>query len=552
MDKLKNFFKNPTTINVLIIVVISILFFGIPIIKNGILYDMNDDLAMKAIASGVYMDEPSLNLIFSGFPFSFGLVALYILFPKIDWYGTILLLSVFFFTITTIYYITKNLKKTYEKNVTILILFCLFAFLLPKICTFLTFTKVAGFIISCCLILYLLPDNTLVKKIIIGLGIILSYGIRDKACFMILIFFAPALLYKTWKDKEAFKKDVIFGAIVVCALIACMFVEKVIIYHDSAWKDYFEYNLARSEYYDYYLTEMSKLPREEQIEIYFDAGLNGDQIFMLENYAIGLDTSIPDKIPNIIKACEAHNVHPSSSMLTSINTLIFNNEYGRIYLFSVLILICFSIEDKNRKENIIKFVPFFLLQILILLYLAHDGRIVERVYTPLYFGFVSMNLIMLLNMNKAKELYNTTINSCKTLVICLVIAYLITYTTQTHITKAGTAFYKSKEWMSDYFQAHQENFYLFNRDNSEYYYLFNKYTFNNYINYGGWSAYSPIHTQKIKNRNADSLAELVFRDNVYFITNDQTDINLYRFLDENMTIEYIDKVNEYMIYKFRK
>lgn len=552
MEKAKKFFKNKNTITFLIITVFTILFFGIPMIRNGVLYYMNDDLAMKAIASGVYMDEPSIHLIFSGFPFSFILVALYILLPKIDWYGTILLGSIFFFTITTIYFVIKNIKKISTKMISTLLLFFLMALLLPSICVFLTFTKVAGFIISCALILYLLPEENIFKKIIIAIGIILSYGIRAKACFMILIFFAPALIFRTWKNKEAFIKDFKFGAIIVVALLFCMFIEKGIVYHDASWKDYLNYNVERSNYYDYYASEIIKLPRDEQIKIYTEAGLNGDQIFMIDNYAFGFDSSIPEKFSEIVNVCKKHNISINSDMKVSLQQLIFNNKLGKLYLFSILLIASFWAENKYKKENLIKILPFLGLQILILLYLAHDGRIVERVYSPLYFGYITMNLFILFNFDHTKQVFDFLLDNTKILIICLAVTYIISYITRIYIDKDSTAFYKSKEWMSDYFQAHQENLYLFNRDNSEYYYFFNKYTFNNYINYGGWSAYSPIHQQKIENRGAKDLKELVFKDNVYFITNNMTDVNLYKFLDENMTIEYIDTVNEYLIYKFRR
>lgn len=552
MEKIKQILKKTGTINFLIPLIIGLIYVMTLIIRNGVLYDVNDDIAMRAIASGAYADKPLPHMFFSGFPYSVILVGLYTIIPQVDWYGTILLVLTFFFAFSTIYYIIKNLKSTYSKIICTMLLLCFFSLILPALFVKITFTKIAGFLIACSLILYLLPDS-LIKKIIIGIGIVFSFSIRRKACLMLLVFFIPAYLYKNWGNKKAFIKDFWFGCVIGILLITCFAVEKLVIYHYEGWDDYYAYNKYRLAYYDYYSNEIAKLPKKERADIYHEAGVSDNEVATLENYHITLADELPSKLSKIIEVCEAHNIGKSADFLTSMNKL-FINKSGIIYILSLTSLCLIFIISKDKKKLLMKTILFILLEVAILFALAYNSRIVERVYSPLFFGLISVNLIIIFNELRNKEKIKEIFKDEKILTIIpvwvVVCCLFLIAITRTYITSEVRDSIIANEQVFKYVEEHPDNFYLYNRHGTEFYYFFNKYNFSNYITLGGWSVYSPVYNIKLNTRNASRASELIFRENVYIIVFNQVNINWYRYLDPNMQILEIDRVDNFIVYKF--
>ena len=92
MKKVKRIFEKVINNDVLLVMVFSLIFYSIVISRNGIVYSMNDDITLRGIVSGIYLGTPSINMIFSAFPFSALLYILYKITDIIDWYGLILIL----------------------------------------------------------------------------------------------------------------------------------------------------------------------------------------------------------------------------------------------------------------------------------------------------------------------------------------------------------------------------------------------------------------------------------------------------------------------------
>ena len=186
--------KKNIFINLALVLIFSILFFGIILTKNGAIYYANDDICMKEIASGTFSGTPSQHLIFSGFPYSTILMLMFKLCIKINWYSVFFIFITFFFTTFTIYFIIKELNNFFEKIIFIPLLFFIYSFLLPYSFVSYTFTKISGYVIACCLILYLLPNNKF-KNIIIRIrNYTFLFNKKLRLCYDINILFASIFI----------------------------------------------------------------------------------------------------------------------------------------------------------------------------------------------------------------------------------------------------------------------------------------------------------------------------------------------------------------------
>lgn len=540
--------KRTIIINISIVLVLLIIFFVSLVSKHEIIYTMNDDIALKAIVSGRYTGEPSFYMIFSGFPYSILLVLLYKITNAVDWYGLVLVVSMMFFLGYTIYNIIKNKEDILKKVIYTILIFTVVVIVFNTFLVELTFTSVSAFIATCCLILYLLPDAKM-KNIIMTIGIALSFGIRMKSCLMVLVFFVPALFYKNYKDKEKLKKDIILGLKVGLVLIICFIVEKSF-YNNSEWKEYLEYNESRSLYYDYYYGAFVNYPIENSIEMYKKAGLDEAEMNLLHTYGgIAFYDDIQPKMGKLIELCK-QDIKINSDIKQTIKEMIKNTD--NIYYIITLILIAITIiVSSNKKEKIITILPFILLQIALLAYLAIGGRIPERVLVPLYTCYIVTNIYIILQEKNLKNSLNKILNYGKWLVLILVISAFFISINIT-MESVSTPFGTNADMMETYFKEHSENFYIYDNNELERFKPFKEYSVNNYINMSGWTVYSPLHKQVIKNQGASSFKELLFRDNVYMVLYSQSSIDSYQALEPDAKIEQVDTIGVFNVYKFTK
>ena len=538
-------------INFLIVFVIFLTFGTILINNYEILYTINDDIALRSIVAGRFAGTPSLYMIFSGFPYSVLLVILYNIINKIDWYGLTLVLLTAFFLCYTIYNVIKSKKDILKNIIYVILMFTIVAFLYNNFLVELTFTSTSIFIASCCLILYLLPDNK-GKNIIMTIGILLSFGLRIKSCLMILVFFIPALFYKNYENKEGIKKDFWLGIKIGAILLICFIIEKSL-YNTKEWKEYIKYNNLRSLYYDYYYNIIEDLPEETRKEIFYNAGFSEEEMTIVRNYSgIAFYEDIPNKMENLIEQCKIHNLKLNKSIKKSIKKLskmTINARYN-VTLAIIAILIILS-KDKKKSAKII--LPFVILQFAILLYLVKGGRTPDRVMVPLYTCYIVTNIYIIFKEDVTKKIFDK-IMSYKIVTLLVLIMSVLLFSSSLKKLNVNTniSYYaKRGNVIEEYFKNHPNNVYIYDNNYLDKFEIINKYVTSNYINMGGWTAYSPIYKKAIKNHGAKNLKELLFKDNVYMVLT-TTDINIYKDIDPEAKIEAIDTIDEFHIYKFTK
>ena len=549
ISKVKSIVQKDVFINLLIVLIVSVFFFTYIYMKQGILYGMNDDIALRGIASGTYLGEPSNNMIFSVFPFNQLLVWLYKITPVIDWYGAIIIGSNTFFPMCVAYYL---IKRQESKKTKIFLVACLFAFLAKMFSMFfvdITFTATSILIAACCLVLFLQPKSK-VKNAIIILGFLLSYGMRPTSCYVIMALLLPAWLYKGCHDKGILLKDFILLAKIGVCIVICMVIQNVFIV-DKYQRDYMKYNEDRSLFYDYYLSNVLELPEEEQKEIFEKAGLDDNQREMLCTYGpIAFYEDVPDKMGELIHQIELHGIKKNSNIIDTIKDM-YLTKCASIYFCVVFFGLFFFFKGKDKKKMIIMLFSIGL-QTLIMLYLAYNGRIPDRVIMPLFMSFSIFIIAMMLNEIEPVKIVNA-ISQYDKILTCLgaiiILGYSIRWVDGDLVERENCV---RNNLILTYFSEHQNNLYLYDRNSLETVSVKNKYMADNYLNMSGWTVFSGVHAQKITKYRAESYRDLLFKDNVYIVTNGTFEPSVYGLNKEDIVYEVVDQYEGYTIYNVNK
>lgn len=542
--------------NLVITIIFSLLFFGAIIYKNkGILYAMNDDIVMKSIASGIFLGgEPSPQLIFSVFPFNIIVFILYKITIKLDWYGIILVGSTIFYLIYTVYNVIKHKESIVEKIVYTCIIFFVASSLYNTFLIDITFTVVAFFVTTCCLILYMLPASKL-KNVIMSIGIFLAFGIRAKSCLIVLVFFLPVFLYKNMGNKEGLKKDFILGLKIGITLLICIIVQKLMV-SNQEWKEYLAYNENRSLFFDYYYGAILSLPEEEKTELFYRAGLDKQEMEILCTYGeIGFIDNMQEKMANLIQECENYGLKIGNNFKEAFLYMMKNTKLAKYYLITVFLLGYYVIKSKDRKKKIPIYLLFLIFQFGILSYLVYGGRLPDRVLIPTFATYIIVNMATLISEVEVQTILKKILNYDK---VFFIIMSIILYAFSIKHIDANLVIRNAVDTSNEileYFAKYPDNIYIYDKFTLEKFKVVNQYPMNNYINMSGWCAFTPSHEERIKKCGVSSLKELVEKDNVYLVIPEpytpEEKEERYQYLFGEVEIELVDKVNENYICKIK-
>ena len=239
-------------------------------------YQTNDDLFLRMIASGEISGTPESRLHFTAYPAGLFLSLLYRYFPSLPWYGLFLCCSFGFAMILVLYVLLRGEKTLSGRCITVL-LFCMlsYGFLFAHLAE-LQFTTSAGIAAAGALFLFIVsPPSTSFRETLkhyAGFLLLSAYAfcIRDQVLFMCFPFLGMAGLskyldagklpadspvdkksgfYFFCKNKKQ-KNLLLLGAVFLAMLAAFLVVEKIA-YHGSDWRSFQSYSAARASVYDY-------------------------------------------------------------------------------------------------------------------------------------------------------------------------------------------------------------------------------------------------------------------------------------------------------------
>ena len=579
----------------------------------GLLYDyffdLNDDVLMKDILSGIYTGSPEGHNIQMLFPISFLISVFYRIKRAFDWYGFFLVFCQYISIFELIYFgvslvrtggnKTQDNQETAGKHV---------AYYKYMVTPLLMLVVVAGLFLGHLLIvqytftvaLLCSAAATLIvrkKNLAAIIFVIVAFLIRSEMTLLMLPFVLLVLFYRYFSEREnegAFKDSLKVFVVIVAGIIVSLLLNAAG-YRSKDWKEFKAFFDNRTSVYDFY-----QIPDyEENKEFYDSIGLDKSEYELLVNYNFGIDENIDSEMMGEIAAYgkklkgkeglfkRVRSVLPGYLYRLRNFKLPIDFEYPMsdspwnlmtliLYLYAILLWFYATAKKYGWKKRIWgafwRVAILFGGRTLIWMYILVRGRDPIRITHSLYLIeiFVLLSLVYLAKKKcrKDAEAAEKKISFWVTsaiLMLSVVMVPVMSGITRTEC-KGRTEYNKAYESLEAYFKDNPDNFYFVDVYTSVAYadtgFTYSQKMFtkadnsmSNHILMGGWASKSPIEKEKlIKVFGSSDMEADLLADNAYVVADKDTEMdwltNYYSFKNKDITIEKIDLVaDEFVIYK---
>ncbi len=525
--------------------------------KFVFIFTANDDLFMRAIITGDITGTPDGHAIFMLYPLTKVLSLLYKSFPIGDWYG-VFILGMQSTCWGLLLYRAIWLGSTKYKQLIFGLGMLTFLLMVDlKNIVQLQFTTLAGMIAFTALFWFVTKQKkeklyTYAPEIVL---LSISFMIRYDVVLMYLPFFAlfgaiqVAYSYKKDKNKDSIKKHIrtyVLLSIILVVIFGGLYGIHSIAYDSKEWKEYKEFNVTRSNIYDYY----SIPPYEEYMYFYKGIGIQEEDIPIINsinlsfNERINLETlnKILAKSIEIKKISEKTINVPKATILSYIDTLPSSNWYVLFlyFLYGVTLTIVLI-----KREHVLKWLlgSLLILRSVLWIYLVYKGRMIERATYPLILAEIAIligciylstslkeaktaveNVIVETAPEKIAYVRTTVRKGIKMALLIFLCGYLWASPFQSS-EKYNADILNSTMWaptLFSYIEDHPENYYLLDTMSVSMIKapLFGKDTVipENAILIGGWLSKVPIADKIRQEKLGDTIENaFVLNDNVLLI-----------------------------------
>lgn len=495
-----------------------------------ITYAINDDVAMRDIASGSLTGTPDYHLIFIKAAFGWVLTGLYRCFGGIDWYGCVFLgMMVLCCGILlerwNSWCIQKDKKPWYIIGWYVI---GITGILLEHMLNF-QFTVTAAILAGTAIFLYGTTgreDNNFYGRtgsVLILLW--LSFCVRSDVLFMAVPFGGLIFLAKA----DSIKRKVITALIAMVGLLGIMVFEKEA-YGSEDWQAYLSYNDERSMVYDYYGVPAY----EENREFYEKIGLKEYDVENLKRYNLcfvnDLETgkmhqiagyakeqyfaenSLGKRIKAGIKAALKGELDPENLLLNGLTKFVIG--------FNIFL----SLKRKKKKEFLTN-LGFLLCEGGLISYLGLQGRFPTRVGTALFLIELGSAAALLYQEELGTESLDWRKNKVRLSYITGALILLFGARLFSIKQKQQKMYQYNREYeiLQDFYQEHEENVYFiaewFVSGYSDIFHLQRKNSKANGFEMGGWLALSPIYEEELRQNGIECSADeaIIENENVYVI-----------------------------------
>lgn len=532
-------------------------------------YDMNDDLFMRAFVSGAYTGNPDAHMIYMEYPLGLFLKLLYTIRRNIDWYGLWLMGCHYFSLGLCICRVLQEAKGKKRKLAVMGLTILAFAALWMSRSVILTFTTAAAAACAATIFWYGTMDEdkaTVWEWVVLGLCAAAGFCTRKNVALMMIPLAGMVFWFKNrkaglWKKWSSWKPVVL-----VIGLFVLIYAIDFAAYRSEAWREYEQFSALRSELFDYY-----GIPDYNENQSFYDEiGFDQNLTNAVEEYALILDERInTDALEKICdKAKEIKGTIPIGEKAKDTLQIVLENWFSIEYsplkyaaiLLSLYLLICFV--RKKEKSALIWYLLTEGVMIALWFYLAYQGRVPARIGYSLHIFSLMTNGVFLWYLKKeapsAKKMYSAIFT-----LLLLVGAAAGIIGTKTY-AEASCEKNESYRAVLNYCEERNTNFYFLDV------YSFSLYTDNfqiflssnekNYMRLGDWMSYSPLYYEKLSHQGIEDVARaMAEKENVYFIARDDRDL---QYLKEYMkslnplyTYEVVDTVQKdgfiFLVYKWK-
>lgn len=535
----------------LISFLITGLYFAFVYQRLPFIYDINDDVAMRNVASGVITGTPDAHLLHIKYILGLAISGCYRLIPGLDWYGLILI-GIVLLAFSMILYRGLSAERSliWKAGYILLALLLLTCLGLQHITAF-QWTTTAAIAGAAGLYLFYTSDTENEKLAFAEEGvsvflILVSLMVRDDVFLLVLPIAALCFWWKYGSLKKHGKWPFTLRhpwiPIALAAGTLLILGVEAAAYSSPAWREFRTYNVNREAIMDYYGLE----DYEEEPEFFDSLGFTPEEAENLQRYSLYLTENLYSE--NMAKLAEHSREvylqqHPFRERVRSGLEDIYEHMGKDTYHLTNLICLCMIAltaglafgKDRRELGLVLSVLAVWALY---WLYLGFRNRILERVGFALYLlAFLTMLGIwyrMCAGRRQEKEKKNLT-TSFLTAGICLILA----------LTAGMT--WKSVEgnntWRRDYnlqfldvnryMAEHPENVYFMTTFSIETYTdnftIRRDFAFSNLLSTGGWHTFSPL--ENVKNEKlgiTDPKRDIVEKENVYLIS--LKNVNL-RYMD---------------------
>lgn len=560
MEK-KRFPFSQNSILALFMVIVLFVFAGF---SFDFYYDLNDDVLIKDILSGVYTGMPDAHNIQMLYPLSLIISLLYRMIPGLAWHGIFLCVchGVCFYLIAkrSISFVENTWAKVGLLVTESAIVLTLFMWELVVV----QYTITSALLAACACFLVFTSEKRdslplfLKAQWVPVLLVVLAFNIRSEMLLLMSPFIAFTGIIKWSEEKQVFHKETIqkyvgLIAVIVFGLGASLLVD-FIAYSGSEWKEFRDFFNARTKVYDY-----TWYPSyEEAKEFYQGMGATSAQIALIDNYNFGMDESIDAEfLWDIASYAEENNV--KIPLIERIKTAIVEYEwrtfheqdapynYFVIAAYAMVVLLALIHGDITAGWKL----PFMMVfRTIPWMYVILAKRVPPRISHPLYYiELVILCAWMLTYCGRMNETdgeqegrYNNE-KVCRVVLIGCVLAFLLL-----SLVKLPGMWRKTLVEMErrETVNSLMQEFDIYAKEHPQNYYYMDVYSTvafsekmfervdNNQKNYdilGGWLSGSPLQRQATVGYHNDKLsrAELLLQDNFFFVCEEDADI---AFLEE--------------------
>lgn len=522
-----------------------------------IIYDINDDVAMRNAAAGVITGTPDAHLIFMKYILGLVISSLYQQFPGLDWYGLVLIGIMLFSFAMILYRGLVEEKPLWWKAVYTVASLLLFTCVgLQHIASF-QWTVAAAMAGASGIYLFYTSQTRDRFQMAAEEGmavflLLLCLAVRDSVFLMILPAAGLCFLWKYGSfEKEgrwpfALRHMAVPAALVLGGIL--IFGVERYAYRSAEWKEFLAYNEDRSTIMDYY--ELKNY--EENAEFYDSLSLSPEEVENLQRYSLYMaDDVYSQKMHALaVNAEETYmQQNPVRSRIRMGIEKVWEHLRSPVYAPFSLLTLCLTVLvlalglGKSRRQ--------FLLSLCCLgfwalfwLYLGFEGRVVERVVYAMYFlQFLNMmaigyRILVLEEGDREPQKWRLL----PAVFLCLLLFAPAGRKWKAVEDNSGWRSAYNREFLdvNRYMAQHPENVYFMTTFSIETYTdnftVRRDFDFTNLLSVGGWHTFSPLEEEKnAKLHITDPKRDIAEKDNVYVISLEN--VNL-RYLDRYYTSLY--------------
>lgn len=512
------------TNQLLIIVVINLVIFGMANILFNIKYEQVDDFIIYNLYSGL---DGTYNIhgVYIHPIICFVISLFFRILPMINWHS-IFLLGMQFLCFTLIGY---TLLKKHNNGVAI-ILYTLFASIFyTALLMLIQYTSVAALLIATSFLLLLdglekKEPMKLGKKVLLFVLFSLGIMIRMQSLLIIMPFMIVYLGIFILEYREETKEKSQIVKMLKCYLIYFVITivvttsNQLIYQTDSTYREFMEYHEIRATLHDIIYVDY-----EENKEIFDEIAWSQNDHYMFYTFNFGdeeifskenLEKILNYKIQKDGKyAFDGDMTRITGNFMTQ---TISDNTYITILFVGIFILCLFK--ESKMKQNALIFGTTLAIHLLFVII----NRSMLRVVIPEY---ILGTALLIYNLELTKGEIKDKIKNCAIVVGMITVICLLVGRSYNYDYQLGD--YKSVQDVIDYTKEHKENVYLYTVPSLQYRYLAYsvyqmppKASFSNLRVMGGWDMFTGNYYDfKERNHLDGSLLDLL-KENVYLIDGD--------------------------------